>query len=696
MQRRVFKRLFVSATPMLLATPVTPLIAAETAAIEVSPMITVFGRANNLVGTANAASEGRVGRADFNTRPLQRAGELLEVVPGLIATQHSGGGKANQYFLRGFNLDHGTDFAAFLDGVPLNYRSHGHGQGYLDLNFIIPEAIEYIDYAKGPYRADAGDFATAGSATFRTYANLPTRLSAEGGSGPYLRAVGTGTARLGEGSLLLAVEARHDDGRYILTENLSQFSGFGKYTVPLGDGTLRTSIAAYHVDFNSSEQVPQRAIDSGIIGRLGFLDNDLGGSTTRIGVVSNWTQNGNMPLLVLAYAHHYRFKLYSNFTYLLDDPVNGDEFEQADRRTVIGGRVTKAFKAGADAMSIEFLLGTEGRYDFIPEVGLYRTAARARLSTVRQDDVKQGSGAIFGEAPLHPTDRLRVILGARGDVYNFDVTSDLAVNSGTDTATIFSPKATVAWTPVDAVELYANYGRGFHSNDARGTSITIDPNNGHAADRVAPLVRGEGYEGGVRLRPLNGLSITASGWWLDLQSELLFVGDGGTTEPQGPSRRKGVEFGAFYQPAPWLALDAEYTFSKGRLTELPRDVNRIPGAIERVIAGGIVVQRGGFTGSLRLRHFGSVALIEDNSVRSQPTTVVNSRLAYGFGRYEIAASIFNLLNSKDAEIDYFYASRLPGEPAGGVEDTNLKPVEPRQIRKRCAGALQGLKFHGMS
>ena len=653
-------------------------------AVPPSPMITVFGRADNLIGMAAAASEGHVGRADIDTRPLQRVGELLEVVPGLIVTQHSGGGKANQYFLRGFNLDHGTDFAGFFDGVPLNYRSHGHGQGYLDLNFIISETIEYIDYAKGPYRAELGDFATAGSAEFRTYDALPASISVEGGTGTYLRGVGAGSFKLGEGTALIAVEARHDDGRYDLTENLNLFSGFAKYTVPLAGGLLRTSIAAYHVKFASSEQVPQRAIDEGIIDRLGFLDDNLGGETTRIGVISNWKQDGDTPLTILAYAHYYRFKLFSNFTYFLNDPVNGDEFEQADRRTVVGGRIDKRVKSNLGALPLELLVGAQGRYDFIPEVGLYRTAARARLSTVRQDSVKEGSAAIFAEATLRPTSTVRVILGARGDVYSFNVRSDLAINSGTETASIFSPKVTIAWTPAERIELYANYGRGFHSNDARGTAINIDPNTGATAERVVPLVRAEGYEAGLRLRPVDGLSITATVWRLNLQSELLFVGDGGTTEPQGPSRRQGLEFAGFYQPTSWLTFDAEYTLSQGRLTDLPPAADRIPGAIENVFAGGVVVQSGNFTGSVRVRHFGSVPLIEDNSVRSRPTTVVNGRLAYRIGRTEFVASILNMLQSKDAEINYFYASRLPGEPADGVQDIHLKPVEPRQIRVSAA------------
>ena len=491
-----------------------------------------------------------------------------------------------------------------------------------------------------------------------------------------MQATAAGSAKVGNGTALLALEARHDDGRYVLTENLSLFSGFGKYTAPLGDGVLRISVSAFHVRFASSEQVPQRAIASGTIDRLGFLDGDLGGRTTRIGLVSNWTQDGDTPLTVLAYAHYYRFRLFSNFTYLLEDPVNGDEFEQADQRLVIGGRIDKRFKFNFG----ELLIGGEGRYDFIPEVGLYRTAARVRLSTVRSDNVREGSAALFGEATLRPTETLRVIIGTRGDIYRFNVRSDLVANSGTDTAAIFSPKATLVWTPARQVELYANFGRGFHSNDARGTAINVDPNSGSRAERVVPLVHAQGYEAGARLMPAAGLSITASAWRLNLRSELLFVGDGGTTEPQGPSRREGLEFAGFYQPAPWLTIDAEYSWLHGRLTDLPRGADRIPGAIERVFAGGVVVQSGGVTGSLRVRHFGSVALVGDNSVRPRPTTVVNSRLAWRFGQYEIAASVLNLLQSQDPEISYFYASRLPGEPIEGVKDIHIKPVKPRQLR----------------
>jgi hypothetical protein len=675
-----------SVTAILLLTSVSPAAFAqeappddETAEQRRSDII-VTGRATDLIGVAGSASEGLVGKVDLEDRPIQRIAELLEVIPGFIATQHSGGGKANQYFLRGFNLDHGTDFAAFHDGVPVNMRTHGHGQGYLDLGFVIPELIESVAFAKGPYRTENGDFATAGSARLKTVDTLEAPfIQGEVGTSDYYRLVAAGSTKLGGGDLLLGVEARYDGGPYDLSQDVQLFSGFAKWTGPVRSGTLRASLTGYRVDFRSSEQVPLRAIESGQIGRFGFFDDDLGGETTRIGGVLNWTDDAAAPLNLLAYAHYYDFRLTSNFTYFLDNPVDGDEFEQRDRRTVIGGRIDKRFDADI-GVPVQLLVGAEGRYDFIDRVGLYRTTARQILSTVREDQVDEGSAAVLAEVTVRPVPELRIILGVRGDYYRFDVDADLAVNSGKDSEGIISPKASVAYTPSGQIEFYANYGRGFHSNDARGTTINIDPNTGGAAGRVDALVAGTGYEGGVRARPVPGLTLTGTYWWLDLDSELLFIGDGGTTEAQGPSKRHGFELGAFYQPAPWLTVDAEYTKSRGRLTDFPSGANRIPGAIEDVIAGGLVAKYEKASLAMRIRHFGSYSLVEDNSVRADPLTVVNARVEYQLGKVELAADLLNVFNAKDNEIEYFYASRLPGEPLDGIEDRHVRPIEPRQLR----------------
>ena len=556
-------------------------------------VIIVTGRRADLIGVAASASEGQVSREDLADRPIQRVAELLESIPGFIATQHSGGGKANQYFLRGFNLDHGTDFAAFHDGVPLNMRTHGHGQGYLDLAFIIPELVGQLDFAKGPYRADTGDFATAGAGRFTTIDRLDRPfVKAEIGTSGFYRAVAAGSAKLGSGTALLGLETRFDDGPYELKEKLKLVSGFAKWTGPVAGGTLRASATAYRVTFKSPEQIPQRSVDSGLISRLGSLDNDLGGETTRIGGVLNYSSDTASPLTLNAFAHYYKFRLTSNFTYFLDNPVDGDEFEQQDTRVVAGGRAEKRFNFAVAGLPTEILIGGEARYDFIDPVALFRTASRRILTTVSSDKVTEGSGALYAEAKVHLTRTIRATLGLRGDAYHFDVESDLAANSGKAAASLLSPKASLAWAPIKQLELYANYGRGFHSNDARGTSINIDPNTGSAATPVDPLVSGSGTEIGLRASPIRGMTLTGTIWQLKLASELLFLGDGGTTEAQGQSKRRGYELSLFYNPAEWLTLDGEYTQSRGRLTDLPSGANRIPGAIETVIAGGFVIKSG--------------------------------------------------------------------------------------------------------
>lgn len=642
--------------------------------------IVIFGRAENLIGVAGAASEGHVGRADFETRPLQRVGELLEVVPGLIVTQHSGSGKANQYFLRGFNLDHGTDFAGFLDGVPLNFRSHGHGQGYLDLNPIIPETVEAIDYRKGPYRADVGDFGSAGSGYFKTYDEFAHPfITTEVGPYNYLRGLVGGSFKLAGGTALGVVEGQTRNSAYLNKERLRHINAFAKWTGEVAGGTLRANLMGYHARFNSTDQIPLRAVQAGQIPRLGFVDPTDGGETTRFGLTANWNEKGDNPLHLLAYAHYYNFRLYSNFTYFLDNPIDGDQFRQLDKRVVMGGRIDKtfAFNLGIPA---ELLVGAETRYDDIPRVEIDHTKARQITGTIRKDSVKEFSGGAFAEATLNPTSTIRLLVGAREDYYHFKDRADIAVNSGNKSASIFSPKASLAWAPIKQAEFYINFGRGFHSNDARGTVIHIDPQSRDQVEPVDPLVRSVGKEVGVRLRPLKGLSLTAAYWRLKLASELIFSGDGGTTQAQGPSARRGTELALFYQPEKSITIDGEYTRSRARFTDQLPGQDRIPGAIETILAGGVVVQHGPFTASVRARHFGSFPVIEDNSRRSKPTTVVNSRVAYRAGRFQVSGEVINLLNSHDNDITYFYTSRLPGEPLDGVDDFHIHPIEPRELR----------------
>ncbi|MET0252024.1 MAG: TonB-dependent receptor [Novosphingobium sp.] len=639
--------------------------------------IVVYGRALPQIGTAVSGSQGVVGYRDFENRPLSRVGELVENVPGVIATQHSGTGKANQYFLRGFNLDHGTDFAGFVDGVPINMRSHGHGQGYLDLNFLIPEVVERIDYRKGPYFADVGDFSAAGTVAFTTARTLPTVAEATAGSYGYYRALAAGSTEVGGSDLLVALDGTLSNGPWDLDEDLRKVNGFAKLSHGTAAAGWSAALTAYHADWNSTDQVPVRAIRSRQIGRFGNIDPFLGGRTTRVGLTANGASG---PTDWTAYALYYDFRLTSNFTYFLNDPVNGDEFQQRDRRGVFGGRVKHRIDTALGRLPLAITFGAEGRYDRVGRIGLYASVAGVRSATVRQDRIDEYSGALFGEAALALTPRLRAVLGMRGDLYGYDVAADLAANSGNGSDALIAPKAALAWRATDSLELYANYGESFHSNDVRGATIRVDPVTGAPADRVGVLVRARGAELGARVETGN-LTASLVAYYLTLGSELVFVGDGGSTEPNDASRRFGGEATLFWRPLPWLAFDASGALTRTRFRGAPAGQDRIPNAVSEVLSAGATVDLpGGLSGSLRLRHFGPAPLIEDNSARSQATTLVNLGGYYRFGRARVGVDVLNLFDARDADITYFYASRLPGEPAAGVEDTHIHPVEPRQVR----------------
>lgn len=641
--------------------------------------VVIHGRALDLIGEAKSSSEGIVGYADFQDRPLSRAGELVEVIPGTIATQHSGEGKANQYFLRGFNLDHGTDFSASIDGVPINNRTHGHGQGYLDLNFMIPEIVEQVRYRKGPYHADTGDFSAAGSAAFRTYDSLPENFAElRVGEFGYVRGVAAGSFALSpETSLLVAGEGETSDGPWVLPSDLRKFSGMAKLSHEAGNARYSVSLWAYDNRWNSTDQVPLRAVQSGLIDRFGFIDPDLGGKTSRYALTSNaeFDHGGGATTALDAYIVDYELSLFSDFTYLLDDPVNGDEFEQRDKRTIYGATVSHD-RPLSDTINLR--IGSDVRYDDIGDVGLFRTAARQRLSTVREDSVEELSVSAWGEAEVKFTADLRAVVGLRGDFYDADVAArSLPANGGSADDAMLSPSLAVAWRAIDGLELYANYGHGFHSNDVRGATITIDPATGDPADQVPILVRAEGAEIGARFeRDTWNASITA--FWLTLDSELVFVGDAGTTEANDASERTGVEATLFWRPVDWLALDASAAWTDPKF-DIPGPANRIPNAVESVLAGGAVFHFDPLTVSLRARYFGDAPLIEDGSVKSEATTIVNAAATYDIGKVTLGLELLNLFDAKDADITYFFASQLPGE-ASPVEDIHFHPVEPRQLR----------------
>jgi hypothetical protein len=640
--------------------------------------------AENLVGVASAASQGAVTAAQLEARPVMRPGEVLETVPGMIVSQHSGEGKANQYYLRGFNLDHGTDFSTTVAGIPVNTPTGAHAQGWTDVSFLIPELVSGVQFKKGPYFADEGDFSVAGAANIN-YVNHLERpvVSVSGGSNRWGRLFTAASPRVGGGYLLGALELNHSDGPWLRPDDYRKLNGVLRYS--RGDNRNGFSVTGmgYWADWNATDQVAARAITSGLISRFGLLDSTDGGKANRQSIAAEFQRsNGPSSIRATGFLHHNNLNLFSNFTYVLDDPQNGDQFEQVERRTTAGGRLTYRRLGHFFERHTESAVGVQLRRDWLDPVGLYHTAARQRLSTTREDEVGQTMGSAYAQTEIEWTRALRTTLGLRADVYQFSVTSDKPLNSGEGSEGLVSPKFGAVFGPWAGTEVYANAGMGFHSNDARGAVIRVNPVTGETADPVTPLVRGRGAEVGLRTVRILGLQSTVALWYLGLDSELLFVGDAGTTEAGRPSRRVGVEWTNYARLRPWLTVDADLALSRARFSDDDPVGRNIPGALDRVISAGITVEpRQPLLGSIRVRHFGSRPLIEDASVTSNSTTLWNGELGYRIScKARVVLELFNLFDAKVSEIDYFYTSRLPGEPAGGVDDVHTHPVLPRSAR----------------
>jgi hypothetical protein len=646
---------------------------------------------NGLLGLAEAGSVGVVTAEQIEQRPVYRSGEVFEAVPGVVVSQHSGEGKANQYYVRGFNIDHGTDLATWVAGAPINMPTHAHGQGYSDNNFLIPELVSGVQYQKGTYDATEGDFSAAGHINVN-YLNVLDRPIAkiEGGPDRFGRALFAASTPVGRGHLLYAGEAYHSDGPWVRPDGFRKLNGILRYS--RGDQQNGFSLTAmgYRGRWRSTDQVPQRAIDDGRLDRFGLVDDTDRGETHRFTLAGEWRRSTGAGLTVVkGYAIDYGLDLFSNFTYFLDDPERGDQFEQKDDRHVFGGSVSQRFLSRWFGRDTESVAGFQGRVDRIPQVGLYHTQATRRLETIREDRVTQSSGAFYFQSSTQWAPRLRTVAGVRGDLYHFDVRSGLAANSGTRTASLASPKLSVVLGPFRSTEVYANAGFGFHSNDARGAVQTVAPRTGEPVLPVDPIVRAKGAEIGLRTVAAGRFHSTLAVWGLDIASELLFVGDAGTTEASRPSRRTGFEAAGSYAFTPWLSADADVAYSRARFRDDDPAGDRIPGAVEGVVSAGLTADGGGpLSGALRLRHFGPRPLIEDDSVRSKASTTLNARLGYRIAqRYRLNVDVFNLTNAKVSDIDYFYASRLPGEPLEGALDLHTHPLEPLTVRASLSVAF---------
>jgi hypothetical protein len=637
---------------------------------------------------AVSASEGTIRGDDVQDIPLLRRGELLELVPGMVVTQHAGDGKANQYFLRGFNLDHGTDFAFSVDGVPVNLPTHAHGQGYADLNFLIPELVAGIDFKKGPFYPEVGDFSGAGAADIRLVDRLPEGIATlQAGQFGYARALLADSPRLGRGRLLYAFEYGHTNGPWQLAEHANRYDGLLRYRWQRGADAFTATATAYGVpNWWSTDQVPQRALDAGL-SRFGAIDPSDGGQTGRAGLSADWTrQTDAATTRVTAYAFVYRLNLFSNFTYFLDDPVNGDQFRQIDRRFVAGLNAARRWVALWWGRRVENSVGLQLRNDDIPQSGLDHTVQRRVLQVRIDDRIEEAAAGAYAANQVQWTPWLRSHVGLRGDVLAVDVTSNTPANTGRASSGILSPKAGLVVGPWRRTEIYLDVGTGFHSNDARGVTITTDPITLAPQPRVPLLVRTKGAEVGLRAGAWRGVTTTVSFWMLQSSSELTFEGDTGDTSPKGPTRKMGVEWAAAYRPTAWLALNADAALTRGRSLsdQIGADGQPgrfIPNSIPFVFSASAVVEmESGLFGGLRVRHFSARPLVEDDTVRQPASTIVNALVGYRRGRWEVNVEALNLLEVRANDIAYFYASRLPGEPAGGVNDVHLHPAEPLQVR----------------
>jgi len=645
--------------------------------------IVVTGTANNQVGLADSANVGTISQKQLEARTVYRPGELLESTPGLIVSQHSGEGKANQFYLRGFNLDHGTDLRTTVDGMLVNQRSHGHGQGWTDLNFLIPELATGLRYKKGPYYASAGDFSSAGAVEI-IYANeLPQGIANLGfGQNGYRRVLLADSPALGSGKLLYALEALRNDGPFTHPDDYRKLNGVLRYAEGDKANGWNVTAMAYKAKWNATDQIPLRAVQSGQLGRFDLVDATDGGEASRYSLSGAWrrsTASGSTE--VNAYVARWGLDLYSNFTYFLDNPVDGDQFNQPDKRTMTAANARHVWASNWFGRDGENEAGAQLQIDRISN-GLLNTLARQTLSTTRRDRIVESSLGVWFQNGTPWTKTFRTVVGLRADTFRFKVGSDLGANSGSASDSILSPKLNFIFGPFDTTELYVNLGSGFHSNDARGTVITIDPKTGDPVDKVTPLVRSKGLEFGVRTSFIPGLQTSLSLYRLDFASELLFVGDAGTTEAGRPSRRTGFELANFYKLNDWLTIDADIAFAKARFRDTAPEGARIPGAVEGVASLAVAVDNlGPWFGAVQLRYFGPRPLREDNSVRSSSSATVNARAGYKISpKVTVEFDVYNLFNKQVSAIDYFYTSRLPGEPAGGVDDKHFHPIESRSFR----------------
>ncbi|HXU06121.1 MAG TPA: TonB-dependent receptor plug domain-containing protein, partial [Polyangia bacterium] len=658
-------------------TPVTPAPAPAPPAPPEPPAETVVKARRPI----SAASSFSVRDRDFELRPIGSVQDILRVTPGLVLVQHSGGGKANQYFMRGFDSDHGTDLALSIDGVPINMVSHAHGQGFADTNFIIPEVVERVQITKGPYFAGQGDLATSGTVNMVSRDEFEHSSAAAGlvgspghGSAGY-RGLAIASPKFDGGDVKLkatfAAELGRTNGPFDNPENWDRYKLFNKLTFVDPTWSLSVGEMSYAGNWFGSGQIPARAVQSSQVTRFGSIDPDEGGNTARHQLFAQvrLSPTPNSQLDVLAYAGLYRFNLFSNFTLFLRDPDNGDEIEQVDRRVFYGGRFSYRIVRALGPMTLDTTIGADARSDDI-HGELWYTVHRQQLTGVRNDDMHETLVGAYVNEEIAPLRWLRLDLGGRADLISFAVDNQLpnpdptAPVSGVGADHQFSPKASLILTPVDRhaaqLDIYVNYGHGFHSNDVRG--VFTQP-------AVTPLTRAVGEEIGARARLFGRWDLAAALWRLDLDSETVWVGDAGTTEAGPPTTRRGIELETRFEITRWLAADLDLTFTQSRFALADTNGGGLALAPKQTWAGGLsarhAVGPGVARAGLRFFGIGDRPATDDGALTAPGFTQVDLHLGWRHRWFDVAFDIENLLDGAFRSAQFATVSRLRTEPAVG-------------------------------
>ena len=649
--------------------------------------VAVAGRKADLVGVAAAASEGTIGEVEIADRPILRPGEVLEAIPGLVITQHSGEGKANQYYLRGFQLDHGTDLESTIGGIPINMVSHAHGQGYSDINWLMPELVSYVEFKKGTYYADQGDFSTAGS--YNLYFRDTIEPITEFGLGDYGydRFFTAGSPLVGNGHLLYGVEIYHDNGTLVKPDEYHKLNAMMRYTFGKGKDNYGINAFAYDGAFNSTDQIPQRLVTAGLLSPDGYIDPSDGGNTYRYAMSAQWQhQDPNGTTKFNAYGVDYFLDLFSDFTYYLYDgnnywnetanpitcnaafvtctpnargglrapdyhsfcpaytapagaaagsltpiPYNfqcGDQREQEDKRFISGFNFSRTYATPGSVTTI----GADTRNDNISTLGLFLVADRNRFpeGTLSDDHAVERGSDVYVQSELRFGPKLRLDPGVRFDYYTFHDAAYDPRNSGAGSAALIDPKMVIAYAVNQKSEYYLDYGDSFHSNDVRGVTYVDDPQThapfdsaGAPVERNPLLNRSAGEEIGYRYT-IPQYTATFSLFELYQANELIFDGDHGTTSLGGPTQRKGVEFTNYFTPKNWLTLSADLATTTARFLNNPGGQgNNVPESLNGVVSLGATIDEPAYATSLRMSYFGPRTLDTQGTAKSPSSTVWN-------------------------------------------------------------------------